>query len=141
MKKKIICILVIIGILLSMSIPASARASDYLDQYTVGLSAEGNGKMAICVTVDGVTKMDKIGLLEVAIDEKYTSTGSWHEYEVYYGMDDPDKYYDYDSYDYFHTLYFDGVPGRYYRVTLTVYAGDSTGHDTGWITSPTTRCK
>ena len=142
MKKRMVSALLILGLLFSMTtaVYGAVNASDYLEQYSVGLVAKGNGRMAYPVTVDGVTKMDKIGLMTVIIDEKNTSNGTWHEYEVYYGMDDPDTYYDYDSYDYFHTLYFNGVPGRYYRVTLLVYAGDSTGCDTGWITSATVRC-
>ena len=39
------------------------------------------------------------------------------------------------------TTYFQGTPGVSYRVTLTVYARNSKGSDTGYITSYTIVCK
>lgn len=146
MKKRILPLLFVVCVLVSMISTVGARtvvpyASKYLDQYGVSLVAEGNGRMAIDMTVDGVSKMTRIGVREVYIEEKNTSTGSWHEYDVLYGMDDPDTFYDYNSYDYLRTIYFDGVVGRYYRVTITAHAVNSSGSDTGDVTSYTVRCK
>lgn len=146
MKKRILPLLFVICVLVSIISTAGAReiipyASKYLDQYGVTLIATGDGEMAIDMFVDGVSKMSKIGVMEVYIEEKNTSTGSWHEYDTLYGMDDPSTFYDYNSYDYLRTIYFDGVVGRYYRVSLIVYAGNSSGSDTGEITSYTVRCK
>ena len=141
MRKHFISILLVVCLLFALTLPAGARASNYLNDYIVSINPVGNGEIDVTMVVDGVREMDMIGVLELAIDEKNTSTSSWHEYEVYYGNDDPDTFFAYDSFDYFNGITFTGVPGRYYRVTLIVYAGDSTGSDTGWITSGTVKCE
>lgn len=142
MKKRIISFALIICVLFSVAGTASAAmdASSQLEQYTVLLKANGNGDMSITMTVDGATKMSKIGVDEVYIEEKNTSTSTWHEFDTYYGMDDKDTFYDFDSYDYIRTIHFTGVQGRYYRVTLSVYGKNDKGSDTGWVTSKTVRC-
>ena len=45
----------------SMNTYAVARASQYLDGYSVGIEARGNGKIAVAMTVDGTGVMEKIG--------------------------------------------------------------------------------
>ena len=146
MRRRAVTLLLVVCIVMSVANAVFARevvpyASSYLDRYGVSLIAAGDGQMAIDMSVDGVSKMSKIGVMEVYIEEKNTSTGSWHEYDTLYGMDDPDTFYDYNSYDYLRTIYFDGVVGRYYRVSLIVFASNSSGSDTGEITSYTVRCK
>lgn len=147
MKKTIVSFVLVICIMLSMSVattavtPLSLDASSQLDQYSVLLKANGNGDMSITMTVDGVTKMIEVGVDEVFIEEKNTATSSWHEFDTYYGMDDKDTFYDYDSYDYIRTIHFNGTVGKYYRVTLSVFGKNEKGTDTGWVTSITVRCK
>lgn len=146
MQKRIISFALVICVLFSLasSIQAASRtieASSQLEQYTVLLKANGNGDMSITMTVDGVTEMKKIGVDEVFIEEKNTSTSGWHEFTTLYGMDDKETFYDYDSYDYIRTIHFDGTPGKYYRVTLTVYGENTKGVDTGWVLSSTVRCR
>ncbi|MCI8526489.1 MAG: hypothetical protein HFF17_11380 [Oscillospiraceae bacterium] len=144
MRKRAASLLIVIAVLLSLAGAAEAaaeRASAYLERYTISLRAKGSGRMAIVMTVDGVDEMREIGVDEVFIEEKNSSTASWHEFDTYYGMDDPETYYDYNSYDYLRTVYFDGTPGRYYRVTIVAFAADKTGSDTGWVTSSTVLCK
>ena len=146
MRRRAVTLLLVVCIVMSVANAVFARevvpyASSYLDRYGVSLIAAGDGQMAIDMSVDGVSKMSKIGVLEVYIEEKNTSTSSWHEYDTLYGMDDPDTFYDYNSYDYLRTNYFDGVVGRYYRVTITAHAVNSSGSDHGDVTSYTVRCK
>lgn len=146
MLKKFVSIVMVLCICCTMILGVGAKevtpyASKYLEEYSVSLIAVGDGEMAIDMIVDGVTKMTRIGVMEVYIEEKNTSTGSWHEYDTLYGMDDPDTFYDYNSFDYMRTIYFDGVVGRYYRVTITAHAVNSSGSDHGDVTSYTVRCK
>lgn len=51
------------------------RASQYLDGYSVGIEARGNGKIAVAMTVDGTGIMEKIGVAEVEIEYK-TNVGN-----------------------------------------------------------------
>ncbi len=122
----------------NMSVISIRRASAYLDGYSVGIEARGNGTIAVMMNVDGTGVMDKIGVREVEID--YKENGTWKYYDSLYAAEHP-EFYDYDSRDFMGTTYFQGTPGVLYRVTLTVYAGNSTGHDTGYITSYAVTCK
>lgn len=150
MRRKIISIFVLLAMLLSMNIPVFAadgstpspayepRSSAYLDRYSVGIEARGNGIIAVTMTVDGKGEMEKIGVLEVEIEQKVN--GNWRYYDSLYSSEHP-EFIDYNSWDYVGTTYFEGTPGVSYRVTLTVYARNSQGYDTGYITSYTVVCE
>ncbi len=155
MKKRLVSVMTVLTLLMSMNVSALAaettevtalepsmfsvrRASEYLDEYSVGIEARGNGKIAVIMNVDGTGVMDKIGVREVEID--YKENGTWKYYDSLYAAEHP-EFYDYDSRDFMGTTYFQGTPGVLYRATLTVYAGNSTGHDTGYITSYAVTCK
>lgn len=155
MKKRLLSLVVMLAIMSSVTVNALAvsplqennpnmpvtsvrRASAYLDGYTVGIEARGNGTIAVMMNVDGTGVMDKIGVREVEID--YKENGTWKYYDSLYAAEHP-EFYDYDSRDFMGTTYFQGTPSVLYRVTLTVYAGNSTGHDTGYITSYAVTCK
>ena len=72
MKKQFLTFALSIAILLGGAIPAYAldnnmvgthtitRASQYLDGYSVGIEARGNGKIAVAMTVDGTGIMEKM---------------------------------------------------------------------------------
>lgn len=142
-KKKAISLFLIICILVSTvtTVDAVANASEYLAAYSIALSAKGNDKMSVNVIVHGVDDMNKIGVQTLKIEEKYSTSGSWHYYDTLYGRDDPDEFYDYGIHLFSNTFYFNGTPGYYYRVIATVYAGNSQGYDTGEITSSASLCK
>ena len=53
---------------------AVARASQYLDGYSVGIEARGNGKIAVAMTVDGTGVMEKIGVREVDVYKRQVVT-------------------------------------------------------------------
>lgn len=114
------------------------RSSSYLDSYSVGIDARGKWHYCVTMTVDGKGKMEKIGVIEVEIEQKVN--GNWRYYDSQYGAEHP-EFYDYNTWDYVGTTYFQGTPGVSYRVTLTVYARNSKGSDTGYITSYTVVCR
>lgn len=137
MMKKISSLFLAILMLISVNCTAFAseadvRASHYLDAYYVTLTAKGNGRMSVLANVEGVGTQDKIGVLSIDIQEKVN--GNWCSYDTLYGMDHP-EFYEYNSWDYFNTIYFEGTPGSIYRVVLTVYAEKNGGCDTGFVTS------
>lgn len=150
MKKQFLAFALSMAILLGGAIPAYAldnnmvgtytitRASQYLDGYSVGIEARGNGKIAVAMTVDGTGIMEKIGVAEVEIEHK--TNGGWRYYDSLFAAEHP-EFYEYNSRDFVGTTYFQGTPGVSYRVTLTVYARNSKGSDTGYITSYTVVCK
>lgn len=71
---------------------------------------------------------------------KKNSNGVWRYYDSLFAAEHP-EFYEYNSRDFVGTTYFQGTPGVSYRVTLTVYARNSKGSDTGYITSYTVICK
>lgn len=146
MKKRAISLLTVITLLFSLTSTASAegstwsvtRASQYLDGYSVGIEARGNGEIVLAMTVEGVGIMEKIGVREVYIEKKVN--GGWQFHESLDAVEHP-EFYDYNSRDYVGSTSFYGTAGISYRVTLTVYARNSRGSDTGYITSYTVVCK
>lgn len=76
MRQKILSSILVVSLVFSFACTVGARkeitpyASSYLEQYSVSLAADGNGVMSIDMSVDGVSKMSKIGVMEVYIEEK-----------------------------------------------------------------------
>lgn len=147
MKKRTISLLTVVVLLFSLTTTAlaaetqammDARSSIVLDSYSVGIEARGGGQIVVVMTVDGKGTMDKIGVSEVYIEKKVN--GVWKEHETQDAVEHP-EFYDYNSQDYVGNAYFYGTPGVSYRVTLTVYARNSKGSDTGYITSYTVVCE
>ena len=145
MKKHIIPFFLSLILVFGMSVPASANdnelvpyASNYLERYYVALGAHGNGKMTISISVDGVGKQDKIGVLSIDIEKKVN--GEWQYHDTLDSIDHP-EFFTYNSYDHVGAVDFYGTPGVTYRVTLLVYTKKGSGSDTDTITSPAVACK
>lgn len=142
MRKRITALLLAICMMFSLVTIAEARASEYLEAYSILLIAKGGGRMAVDMTAVGTKSMSRIGVMEVKIEEKTTSTGTWRTFDTMYGVDDPATFYKNNSWDYLGTIYFNGTANRYYRVTITVHAVlNGVGSDTGTVTSTTILCK
>lgn len=116
------------------------RASYTLDDYYVGLTAEGGGVMSVTAVVNGVGEQDKIGVQQIDIEYKTSLNGEWEYYDSLYAAEYPELY-AYGERTFMGGVDFDGVPGHYYRVTITAYAKKGTLSDTGYVTSPGVRCK
>lgn len=125
-------------VMATTTIPAFARASDYLDDYYVSLYAAGNGEMRVAVVVNGVGILDKIGVTRIDIEQKVN--GKWIYYDTLDSVDHP-EFYTYNARTYLNEIPFDGTPGVSYRVTVKVYAGRGSGSDTGYVPSPVSTCK
>lgn len=141
MKKRVISFLLVamtIFSLIGTAFAATPRASDYLNNYTVALRADGSGVMTVGMSVEGVGIQEKIGVREVMVEKKIN--GVWTYQESLDSVDHP-EFYAYNSRDYLGSVTYKGTPGVSYRVTLTVYARSGTGSDTGYVTSPVVVCK
>lgn len=140
MKRKFLSISLILVILVSMTsaLAAPRRASDYLAGYGISIEAQGNGLMEVFYDVDGTGWMTKIGAQALFVE--YKDGNTWRPYETILGIEHP-EFYAYNALGHSGYAYFTGKPGVEYRVTLQAYAGDSTGSDTGTITSFSETCE
>lgn len=109
--------------------PQGITASEQLSSYYASLSNISSGTMSVAFTVTGThNNMTKIGAQKIVIEREATS-GKWQTYYTFTG------YYGYNRLSYGSTIDFDVMPGQNYRATLTAYASDSVGSDTGSVTS------
>lgn len=106
------------------------RASYQLDSYAIGLTKAGSGKLKITYDVWGTHPMDCIGAQLIVLEEE-VAPGVWREYTAY------TQQFTYNSITHADVLYVSVFPGTRYRATLTAYARDSRGYDTGKVTSYT----
>lgn len=146
MKKRISALLLIVVFAFCMGTTVLAiqepggdlpNASLYLDSYAVDLVALGNGEMSVGMDVVGTGLMTKIGVLSLFIEEKVN--GTWLPYTTVYGIAQPD-FYMYNTHSYIGEYSFYGTAGVQYRATITAYARNSNGSDTGNVTSLAVTC-
>ena len=118
--------------------PASPYASAYLSDYSIAFGARDNCRMVITMDVNAVRVMDRIGCMMLIIENKID--GTWYECDTLVSADYP-EFYMYNTASYFHSIDYYGEPGVQYRVTMVAYARDSTGSDTGEVTSYVVTCR
>lgn len=139
----LLCFVFVLALCLSINAFAfgpnveNPQASLYLSSYSVDLLAVGNGQMAVEMDVTATGYMNKIGVYSLYIEQKIN--GIWQEYDTVYGILHSD-FYEYNDYSYLGEYYFNGVSGRQYRVTMTAYASNNTGWDTGIVMSGAVTC-
>lgn len=114
------------------------HASAYLSDYTIAFGARDNCRMVITMDVNGVRSMNRIGCLMLVIEEKIN--GSWYECDTLMSADHP-EFMATNTVSYFHSIDYYGTAGVQYRVTMTAYARDDTGYDTGEVTSYVVTCR
>ena len=124
---------------LTVTYSVSPFASAYLDDYSISIGARDNCRIVITMDVNAVRTVDKLGCLMLVIDQKID--GVWSTYNVLFGIENPD-FYMYNTSSYLGGYSFYGEEGVQYRATMTAYAQDSTGSDTGEeITSHVVTCR
>lgn len=127
MKKCRICA-AIFALALLFSITATAvapRASNQIGSYDIIVTPQGRGKISIDFSVDGVGSMRNIGASKIVV---YQSQGSstWRTVKVFDKFDSGMTKSDINKYG--STVYFSGVSGEDYRVTVTIFAEDYSGN-------------
>lgn len=116
----------------------SPYASAYLASYTAYICAMGDGDLEIWFEVLGTGTWADIGVLTISLYESTdNSTFNWvkaYRFTNYPQMLVHDDYFcmDYVSYE--------GVPGRYYKAYVQIWAGPEDGGDTRYIWTPVERC-
>lgn len=114
------------------------RASDYLNYYSVYVLARSGGKIIIECEVDGVGKMDSIGISRLVIQEKVD--GKWTSLPTIWGSTSNGLVSE-NSIAYIDNYTHEGTTGVEYRAIATVFAEKDGGSDSRTITTNSVTAK
>ena len=149
MKKSTLLIkLVAVLLIVSLCTPATAQAampetaspmaSDYLMEYNAYICAMGGGNLEIWFDVTGTRTWADIGVLTVYLYESTDNSNfNWvktFRFTEHSNMLWHDNFFCVDHVDY------EGVPGRYYKAYVQIWAGPEDAGDTRYIWTPVERC-
>ena len=140
--------LIAITLVISLCAPVGAQAampetvqplaSAYLWDYTAYICAMGNGDLEIWWEVTGTDYWADIGVLTVYL---YESTGNSTYYWVKtFAFTDYPHMLRHNTYISVDHVEYEGVPGRYYKAYVQIWAGPEDGGDTRYIWTPVERC-
>lgn len=104
------------------------RSSEQLDSYSIGLTNKGNGKLTMTYTVFGTHEMACIGAQKIVVEEEL-APDEWGTYKTYSSL------YNYNDISRAGSIEVSVIAGTKYRAVLTAYGRDSSGSDTGTVTS------
>ena len=127
-----------IGAQAAMPETAQPYASAYLMDYTAYICAMGDGDLEIWWEVTGTGYWADIGVLSVYLYES-TDGVNWgwvktFQFTEFSHMLRHNTYFSVDHVDY------DGVPGRYYKAYVHIWAGPEDGGDGRYIWTPVELC-
>ena len=127
-----------IGAQAAMPETVSPQASDFLAEYTAYICAMGNGDLEIWFEVTGTNYWADIGVVTIYLYES-TDNQNWYwvdtfEYEDYEGM------LEHNTYFCMNYVPYEGVPGRYYKAYVQVWAGPEDGGDSRYFWTPVEHC-
>ena len=116
-------------------------ASAYLMAYDAYICAMGAGKLEIWFTVTGTGTWADIGVLDIFLYES-TDNVNWTWLKTFQFTDyDDETMLAHNTFCHMnHVDYEDGVPGRYYKAYVCIWAGPEDGGDTRYIWTPVERC-
>lgn len=141
---KFMAIILVVSLLVPVWANAAApetvapMASDYLAAYTAYICAMGGGDLEIWFEVTGTGRWADIGVLHIYLYES-TDNSNFYWVKTFQFMDYDNMLWhnDYICMDY---VPYDGVPGRYYKAYVQIWAGPEDGGDTRYIWTPVERC-
>lgn len=118
---RLIAVALAMSIVLSVPAFAVTRASDQIRSYDITVTKVSSGKIAIDFSVDGKSRMDRIGASSIIVYENGAVVAS-------YDADDTGMSVRRSTY-HANTIYFNGTAGTRYQVEVTVFAEDADGTD------------
>lgn len=123
---RILAVIASLAVLCSISVSASiTRASAYISCYEMDVLPAGSGRLAIEFSIEGTGTMSAIGARSISVyrqeDNKWIYDGGFDRND--YGMVDT------NTGKHGNTMYYYGVPGTKYKVTVTLFAEKGTGSD------------
>ena len=147
-KSRLLVKLIAIILIVSLGTPIGAQAampetvapmaSDYLMEYTAYICAMGDGDLEIWFEVTGTDIWADIGVLTVSLYES-TDNSNFYWVKSFRFTDHPNMLWHNDFVCVDHVDY-EGVPGRYYKAYVQIWAGPEDGGDTRYIWTPVERC-
>lgn len=127
-----------IGAQAAMPETVQPMASAYLADYTAYICAMGEGKLEIWWEVTGTRTLADIGVLTVFLYESTDNT-NFYWVESFRFTDYPNMLWHNNFFCMDHVDY-EGVPGRYYKAYIEIWAGPEDGGDVRYIWTPVERC-
>lgn len=111
--------------------PVTPMASYYIDVYSAYVASVGFGRIEVWFDVMGTGDMDEIGALSIQVYESTDNT-NWKLvqtflHDTYTSMLEENNYFHISSVSH------QGVPGRYYKAYVCVWAGKNGGGDSRYI--------
>ena len=149
-RKKSRSLVNLIAIILTVSLcaPVGAQAaapetvqpmaSAYLWSYTSYICAMGDGDLEIWWEVCGTDYWADIGVLTIYLYES-TDNSNFYRVDTFRFTDYPNMLW-HDNYISMDHVDYEGVPGRYYKAYVHVWAGPEDGGDGRYIWTPVERC-
>ena len=130
-----------IGAQAAMPETAQPMASAYLTSYTAYICAMGDGNLEIWFRVTGTGTWADIGVLDIFLYES-TDNVNWSWLKTFQFTDyDDETMLAHNTWQHiFHVDYEEGVPGRYYKAYVCIWAGPEDGGDARYIWTPVERC-
>ena len=140
--------LIAITLIISLCAPIGAQAavpetvqptaSAYLTSYRSYICAMGDGDLEIWFEVLGTGTWADIGVLTVYLYES-TDNSNFYWVKTFVFTDYPNMLW-HDTYICVDHVAYEGVPGRYYKAYVQIWAGPEDGGDTRYIWTPVERC-
>ena len=127
-----------IGVQAARPETAQPFASAYLMDYTAYICAMGNGNLEIWWEVTGTRTWADIGVLRVYMYES-TDNSNFYWVKTFTFTDYPNMLW-HDNYICVDHVDYEGVPGRYYKAYVCIWAGPEDGGDSRYIWTPVERC-
>ena len=134
----VICLCAPIGAQAAMPETVQPMASDYLMAYTAYICAMGDGDLEIWWEVCGTGTWADIGVLTVSLYES-TDNSNFYWVDTFSFTEYPQMLIHNDYFCMDHVDY-EGVPGRYYKAYVHIWAGPEDGGDGRYIWTPVERC-
>lgn len=120
--KKAISVLCLFCCMMGLTMPASARASDVLEDYWMNSGTSGS-RIYVEFDVTGTGRMDSIGcesiVIEKSINDRWEEVQSRDEFDS--GMSDT------NARSFGNTIYFNNISDGYYKVVVTIFAENDVG--------------
>ena len=109
----------------------SPRASYYLDAYNSYICDMGNGRMEVWFDVIGTGDMDEIGVLSIYLYES-SDNRTWRWVKTFH-HEDYSSMLAYDDWSHLSCVSYQGVPGRYYKAYVCIWAGKNGDGDSRYM--------
>ena len=132
-QRTILSLFFVVVLTFSLTVPASARASDYFVDKKLSASSAGNGTLKLTLTVLATETMQELGASQIRVYEKQ-SNGTSKAVYTFYRASYP-KLIAKNTASIVVDVTYRGIPGKTYYATAGCYAKNSKGSSTIWVGS------